>query len=65
MANSVERLMVRREQSSSVVSQGLGVDMAAGAAVVMAAGEAIGDCVERRPIPLRSRYGLARQETLP
>jgi hypothetical protein len=40
IANSVERLIANWAQSSTVVSQGLGVGMAAGAAGVGAAGEA-------------------------
>jgi len=38
--NSVERLIASSAQSSAVVSQGFGGDMAAGAAEVGAAGEA-------------------------
>ena len=55
IANNVERLIASWAQSSSVVSQGLEGDMAAGAAGVEAAGEATQG---GRAIPMRLREGL-------
>jgi hypothetical protein len=60
--NSVERLIASSAQSSAVVSQGFGGDMAAGAAEVGAAEEATQG---GRPIPVRSMEGLWGKQALP